>query len=104
MDAIVEIHDKKELERALQTGADIIGINNRDLKTFKIDIGTTYRLKDDIPQDKIIVSESGINNRYDIVQMQKAGIDAVLIGTALMREEDIAKKIRELLGLIPEGV
>lgn len=104
MDAIVEVHDKKELEKALQTGADIIGINNRDLMTFKIDIGTTYRLKDEIPKDKVIVSESGINNRYDIVQMQKAGVDAVLIGTALMREEDIAKKIRELLGLIPEAV
>ncbi len=104
MDAIVEVHDKKELEKALQTGADIIGINNRDLMTFKIDIGTTYRLKDEIPKDKVIVSESGINNRYDIVQMQKAGIDAVLIGTALMREEDIAKKIRELLGLIPEQI
>ncbi len=104
MDAIVEIHDMKELEKALQTKADIIGINNRDLMTFKIDIGTTYRLKDEVPMDKVIVSESGINNRYDIVQMQKADIDAVLIGTALMREEDIAKKIRELLGLIPEGV
>ena len=104
MDAIVEIHDKKELDKALQTKAAIIGINNRDLKTFKTDIGTTYRLKDEIPQDRIIVSESGFNNRYDIVQMQKAGIDAVLIGTALMRENDIAKKIRELLGLIPEGV
>lgn len=104
MDAIVEIHDKDELEKALQTKAEIIGINNRDLKTFKIDMGATYSLKSEIPEGKVVVSESGINNRYDIIQMQRAGIDAVLIGEALMREEDIGKKIKEFFGLAPEEV
>lgn len=104
MDALVEIHDKKGLEKALETRAEIIGINNRDLKTFKIDLNTTYRLMDEIPEGKVIVSESGINNRYDLIQLQKAGIDAVLIGEALMREKDIGKKIKELLGLVPEEV
>ena len=104
MDAIVEVHDKKELEKALQTRAEIIGINNRDLKTFKIDLNTTYNLLDEMPEGKVIVSESGINNRYDLVHLQKAGVDAALIGEALMREADIGKKIKELLGLVPEEV
>ncbi|MBI3353490.1 MAG: indole-3-glycerol phosphate synthase TrpC [Nitrospirae bacterium] len=104
MDAIVEVHDKKELEKALQTRAEIIGINNRDLKTFKIDLNTTYNLLDEMPAGKVIVSESGINNRYDLVHLQKAGVDAALIGEALMREADIGKKIKELLGLVPEEV
>lgn len=104
MDALVEIHDKKELEKVMQTRADIIGINNRDLKTFKTDLNTTYSLKDEVPKGRVIVSESGINNRYDLVCLQKAGIDAALIGEALMREADIGKKIKELLGLAPEEV
>lgn len=93
---LFEIHDEYDLEKALLINADIIGINNRDLKTLKIDLSTTMRLKKDIPKDKIVVSESGIKNRDDVIKLQEAGIDAMLIGTSLMEAEDIGKKIDEL--------
>ncbi len=93
----VEVHNEAELETALKSGAGIIGINNRDLTTFKVDISTTRRLRRLIPGDKIVVSESGIKTRDDIKKMKDWGVDAVLIGEALMASTDIASKIKELL-------
>jgi indole-3-glycerol phosphate synthase len=95
---LFEIHDEYDLEKAIDVGAEIIGINNRDLKTLKIDISTTIRLKKDIPSDRIIVSESGIEKRDDVVMLQNEGIDAILVGTSLMESSDIGKKIDELMG------
>lgn len=94
---LFEIHNEDDLEKAFSAKADIIGINNRCLKTLKIDLFTTLRLQKDIPKDKIIVSESGIKSRQDVYMLQDAGIDAMLIGTSLMQSHDIGKKIDELM-------
>jgi len=96
MECLVEVHDEAELDIALQNGAKIIGINNRDLRTFKTDIAVTARLRPLIPADKIVVSESGIASREDIRKMQGFGVNAVLIGEALMSAPDIKRKLREL--------
>jgi len=97
LSVLFEVHDEDDLEKALLINADIIGINNRNLKTLKIDLSTTLRLKRHIPEYKIIVGESGIKDRADMVKLQDAGIDAVLIGTSLMMAKDIGKKIDELM-------
>lgn len=96
--ALVEVHTREELENALAAGAEIIGINNRDLETFSTDLRTTLELAPSIPQDRIVVSESGINTREDIETIMQAGVHAFLVGEALMRAEDIGGKLRELLG------
>ena len=98
LSVLFEVHDLKELDMALYIDADIIGINNRNLKTLKIDVNNTFEIKKEIPSDKIIVSESGIKTRDDILRLESAGIDAVLIGTSFMEAEDIGKKIDELFG------
>lgn len=98
LSVLFEMHDSKELEMALLIDADIIGINNRDLKTLKVDINSTFKLKKEIPPDKIVVSESGIKTKDDVLSLEAAGIDAVLIGTAFMEAEDIGKKIEEFFG------
>ncbi len=100
LSVLFEVHDIKELEMALLIDADIIGINNRDLKTLKIDLNTTYIIKKEIPSDKIVVSESGIETKDDILKLDSAGIDAVLIGTSFMESKDIGKKIEELFGVL----
>ncbi len=97
MAPLVEVHDEAELERTLKTNAELIGINNRNLQTFKTDLNTTIRLIDRIPDDKIVISESGINTKDDVSFLQNAGVDAFLIGEALMREADIGKKLREFV-------
>ncbi len=99
---LFEIHDAHELEKALSAEADIIGINNRDLKTMKIDIQTTLNIKPLIPEDKIVVSESGIKTHDDVRKLEDAGVDALLIGTVLMEAQDIKKKINELKGIKEE--
>ena len=91
MDALIEVHTKEEVETALRAGAEIIGINNRDLKTFKVDLNTTIELAKLIPKDKVIVSESGIKDEMDIEKLKKAGIDGVLIGEIFMRCDDIGE-------------
>ncbi|MDH3976675.1 MAG: indole-3-glycerol phosphate synthase TrpC [Deltaproteobacteria bacterium] len=98
MHVLVEVHDKKDLKKALNAGADIIGINNRDLKKFKTDIQTTVELAKIIPNDRIIVSESGINSIDDIKMLREGGADAFLIGEAFMREVDPEVKLREFMG------
>jgi len=94
---LVEVHNESEVEKALRSGAQIIGVNNRDLMTFNIDISTTQRLRPLIPQGKIVVSESGISRRSDIENLKKWGVDAALVGEALLTAGDIAAKMRELL-------
>jgi len=97
MSCLVEVHDEAELEIALRSQARIVGINNRDLHTFTVDLTTTERLRPLIPDDRIVVSESGIKDRSDIEKLKKWGVDAVLIGESLMSAPDIAAKLKELL-------
>src|SRR5574341_838046 len=99
MDCLVEVHSESELKKVLQTSANIIGINNRDLATFKIDLEITLVLRPMIPAGKIVVSESGIKSREDIVTLIKKGIDAVLVGETLMKSINISAKLHELLGI-----
>ena len=99
MSCLVEVHDEEELEKVLSTKAKLIGINNRDLKTFKTDIKTTLNLAIKIPKDRIVVSESGINSYNDVDLLKRKGIHVFLVGESLMREKDIGKKLKELLGI-----
>jgi indole-3-glycerol phosphate synthase len=96
MECLVEVHDNDELEKVLKTEAAIIGINNRNLDTFVTNLDTTLQLRHRIPDDKIVVSESGIKTRADVLMLEDAGIDAILIGETLMRCKDIPQKIKEL--------
>ena len=89
MDALVEVHTKEEVETAIIAGAEVIGINNRDLKTFEVDLNTTIELAKLIPKDRVIVSESGIKGELDIKRLITAEIDGVLIGEVFMRCDDI---------------
>ncbi|AEV69193.1 indole-3-glycerol phosphate synthase TrpC [Acetivibrio clariflavus] len=98
MQCLVEVHNKEELDRALDSGAKIIGINNRDLKTFEVDIRTTEKLMNYIPNDRAVVSESGIKDYNDIKYLKELGVDAVLIGETFMRAPSIKDKINELRG------
>ena len=98
MASLVEIHDREELEKALATGAEIIGINNRDLKTFETDIRISLELSPLIPEGRIAVSESGIRSRADIEMLLTAGIQAFLIGETLIAAPEIGMKLEELLG------
>jgi len=97
MASLVEVHTADELKTAMDVGAEIIGINNRDLRTFEVKLETTLSLARDVPGDRILVSESGINSRADVEKLMSAGVDAILVGEALMREPDPAIKVRELL-------
>lgn len=100
MAALVEVHDKDEMKEALEAGADLIGINNRDLHTFCVTLNTTLELVRDLPQDRTctLVSESGIFARAHVERLGAAGVDAVLVGESLMREADIGAKVLELTG------
>lgn len=98
LDVLVESHTYKELDKSLLAGAILMGINNRNLMTFEVTLQTTLDLLKDIPDDRVVVSESGIRTRDDVVMLQKAGVDAILVGESLMREPDIGKKVKELLG------
>jgi indole-3-glycerol phosphate synthase len=96
LDCIVEVHQEKELESALAVDADLIGINNRNLEDFSVDVRTTFELMPDVPAGKAVISESGIAERETLEELERVGVDAVLIGEALMRSDDPAAKIREL--------
>jgi len=97
MSCLVEVHNEAELEIALNSGAKVIGINNRDLSTFDVDLTITKRLRPLIPQDRIVVSESGIKDHSDMEKMKRWGVDAVLIGESLLSASDITAKMKELL-------
>lgn len=98
LSSLTEVHTREELDKALSAGADIIGINNRDLKNFSTDLKTSLELAPSVPGDKIVVSESGIHTRGDIEILMKAGIHCFLIGETLMRASDMGAKLGELLG------
>ena len=95
--ALTEVHDMEDLDKAIECGADVIGINNRDLDTFEVNTNTTLTLAPMMPEDCIVVSESGINNPVDIIKLKGTGINAVLVGSALMKSDDIAARTREMV-------
>jgi indole-3-glycerol phosphate synthase len=96
LDVLVETHDAEEVARAVAAGADIIGVNNRDLRTFTIDRDLVIKLRDRIPSDRMVVAESGIRDASDVARLRAAGIDAMLIGETLMRAPDPAAALRGL--------
>lgn len=96
LDCLVEVHDEADLERALAVGADVIGINNRNLEDFSVNIETTVELLTDVPAGKTVVSESGYARREQLDELERIGVDAVLMGETLMRAEDPEELIREL--------
>jgi indole-3-glycerol phosphate synthase len=98
LDVLLEVHDAEELARALRIPVRLIGINNRDLKTFHTDLAVTERLLPLIPEDRLVVSESGLRSRDDILRLQRAGAQAFLVGESLMRQEHFEGKLGELLG------
>lgn len=98
MQCLVEVHDPDEMKTALEAGAEIIGINNRDLRTFNTDLAVTEELVSLVPRGKVIVSESGINSRDDVARLGAQGVSAVLVGEALVTAPDVAEKVRELSG------
>ena len=99
LQALVEVHSRQELETALEADAEIIGINHRDLKTFRVDTSLSVQLKPLIPPGKMVVAESGINAAKDIEPLKAAGVNAVLVGEALITAADTAAKVRELAGV-----
>ncbi len=98
MDVVVEVHNERELEKALMTGAEIIGINNRNLRTLEVDINTTIELFPKIPPEKIVVSESGIREREDVKMLSDIGVKAVLVGTVFMEADDICSEVKRIMG------
>jgi indole-3-glycerol phosphate synthase len=98
LDALVEVHDEEELECALEIDCDVIGINNRDLADFSVSLDTTYELLTDVPAGKTVVSESGIQSRNQIEELERVGVDAVLIGETVMRAPDPEAAVRDLSG------
>jgi indole-3-glycerol phosphate synthase len=98
MTPLVELYDEANLPRVLDAGATLIGINNRDLHTFEVDFERTSRMREKIPADCVLVGESGINTRADAVMLEKAGVNAMLVGESLMRQADIGAAVDALLG------
>lgn len=102
MAALVEFHQEENLERVLAAGADLVGINNRDLHRFVTDLELTLRLRGRVPPEVVLVSESGIRTRHDVLRLEAAGVSAILVGETLMRAPDIGLAVERLLGLAPE--
>ncbi len=100
MDVLLEVHDEREMERAGRLNAPLVGVNNRDLATFATDLGTTERLAGYAPAGALLVSESGIHGAADVRRVYAAGAGAVLVGETIMRENDMAAKVRELAGAV----
>lgn len=99
MEALVEVHDEAELETALATGAQVVGINNRDLRTFTVDLSVSERLAPRVPGDRIVVAESGIHRTSDVERLAAAGVDAILVGEALMTAPNRQAAVAELAGV-----
>ncbi|MCB9989154.1 MAG: indole-3-glycerol phosphate synthase TrpC [Rhodospirillales bacterium] len=97
MDVLVEVHDREELDRAIALGADMIGINNRNLKTLDVSLQTSYDLRDDMPDHVLKIAESGIYTNADLTALHTAGFDAFLVGESLMRQDDIAAAVKNLM-------
>ncbi len=102
MTALVEIYEEANLERVLNAGANLVGINNRDLTRFVTDLEHTFRLRPQIPGGVLLVSESGIRSRLDVERLEQAGVDAILVGESLMRSPQIGPAVQKLLGLTAE--
>jgi indole-3-glycerol phosphate synthase len=97
MAALVEVHSAAELMRALAVGPAIIGVNNRNLQTFEVTLDTTARLRPLVPAGVVLVSESGVHNRQDVARLELLGVDAILVGEALVQARDVSDKIGELI-------
>ena len=97
LECLVEVHDERDVQKALEAGAYLIGVNNRDLRTFETDLAVTERLRPLIPDDRVVVSESGIFTRPDVERLADAGVHAVLVGEALITAPDTRLKMKELL-------
>jgi len=98
MDVLVEVHDLDELERALQVPAPLLGINNRNLRTFDVSLDTTLALRHAVPGDRVLVTESGIAVPADVARLRDAGVETFLVGEAFMREADPGAALRRLFG------
>lgn len=98
MDVLVEVHDRDELDRALALGAELIGVNNRDLRDFSVDVRRTMQLRGGIPDGVVVVSESGIGSSEQLRELEREGVDAVLVGELLMRAAEPEQALRALLG------
>jgi len=98
MDVLAEVHDAAELDRALALDVDLVGVNNRNLKTLTVDLATTEALAPRVPADRVVVSESGLNSKADLDRMARAGARCFLVGESLMRQADVAQAVRALLG------
>ncbi len=98
MHALIELYDPQNLPAVVATGTPIIGVNNRDLHTFEVDLERTLRLQQQIPRDRLLVAESGIASRADVMRLQQSGVAAMLVGESLMRQPDISLAVRTLLG------
>jgi indole-3-glycerol phosphate synthase len=103
LDVLCEVHDGEELQRALDSGCDLIGVNSRDLKTFKVDLDIAFRLAEKFPPDVVRVAESGIRNIADIGRLRMAGYQAFLVGESLMRSETPGSELMRMLGQVPVG-
>jgi indole-3-glycerol phosphate synthase len=104
LDVLIEVHDRDELEIAAAAGGEIIGVNNRDLRDFSVDTERTYALLEAMPSGAIVISESGIATAADLTRLSAAGVDAVLVGERLMRSDDPAAALRELLAGATTGI
>ena len=100
MDALVEVHDEAELERALRIGARLVGVNNRNLKTLAVDLATTERLAALVPDDRLLVAESGLHHHRDLERLAASGARCFLVGEALMRQTDVRAATEALLGRV----
>ena len=103
LDALVEVHDESEVDRALEAGASIVGVNNRDLRSLEVDPGRALRLRPRLPAGILSVAESGVRTRDDVRRIESAGFDAVLIGETLVTSSDPATTLMELLGRAAEA-
>jgi indole-3-glycerol phosphate synthase len=97
MDVLVEVHDEAELERALRIDSDLVGVNNRNLKTLAVDLATTEQLAPKVPKDRVLVAESGLGSPADLQRMARVGASAFLIGESFMRKPDVEAAVRAIL-------
>ena len=100
LQCLVEVHDERELGAALSAGAEIIGINHRDLRTFQVDMTLSARLRPMVPEGRMVVAESGINSQEDVSALRQVGVHGILVGEALMTAPDVGEKVRELSGVL----